>query len=280
MANEHVSKKTDRIIDEQGIQILGCIDLNAENGCAGNNNIVKPIRIFRHVNCEGPGYFAEVLDHYSIPFELVCIDQGDTLPPQIDDVSGLVFMGGPMSVNDDLPWIKQELELIKNAVDADLPVLGHCLGGQLIGKALGGTISANPVKEIGWLPVQKIVTKDSNDWLNGMPDQTTMFHWHGETFSIPTGATAILKSQHCAHQGFAYGKTLALQCHVEMTTSMVSEWATLYKDELAHPDETVQSYEEMVSDLEYKVKSLQNAANVLYHRWLKPIREQNSPNAD
>jgi GMP synthase-like glutamine amidotransferase len=98
-----------------------------------------------------------------------------------------------------------------------------------------------------------------------------MFHWHGETFSIPNGATAILKSQHCAHQGFVIGNTLALQCHVEMTTSMVSEWATLYKDELAQPSETVQSYENMISGLEEKVKNLQSAANVLYRRWLDPI---------
>ncbi len=234
---------------------------------------MKPIRIFRHISCEGPGYFAEVLNHYSIPFELVCIDKGELPPPQIDDVSGLVFMGGPMSVNDDLPWIKQELDLIKNAVDADLPVLGHCLGGQLISKALGSTISANPVKEIGWLPVQKIKNEQAEDWLSGLPGETTMFHWHGETFSIPDGATAILKSQHCAHQGFVIGNTLALQCHVEMTIPMVNEWATLYKDELAQPSETVQSYEDMISGLENKVANLQNAADALYQRWLEPVRD-------
>jgi GMP synthase-like glutamine amidotransferase len=234
---------------------------------------MKPIRIFRHINCEGPGYFAEALNHYSIPFELVCIDKGEKLPPQIDDVSGLVFMGGPMSVNDDLTWVGQELDLIQKAVDVDLPVLGHCLGGQLIAKALGGTINANPVKEIGWLPVQKIKNEQTENWLGGIPDETTMFHWHGETFSIPDGATAILKSQHCAHQGFVVGNTLALQCHVEMTTSMVNEWATLYKDELAHPSETVQSYDDMVFGLDEKVKNLQGAANSLYNRWLKPIRE-------
>ena len=233
---------------------------------------MKPIRIFRHIDCEGPGYFAEVLDHYTIPFELVCIDKGEMPPPQIDDVSGLVFMGGPMSVNDDLAWIGLELDIIRNAVDEGLPVLGHCLGGQLIAKALGGTISPNPVKEIGWLPVQKIKNEQTKNWLSDIPDETNMFHWHGETFSIPDGATAILKSQHCAHQGFVIGNTLALQCHVEMTFSMVSEWASLYKDELAHPSETVQSYEEMVFGLEEKVKNLQSAANGLYNRWLESVR--------
>jgi GMP synthase-like glutamine amidotransferase len=181
-------------------------------------------------------------------------------------------MGGPMSVNDDLPWIEQELNLIRKAVECDLPVLGHCLGGQLISKALKGSISANPVKEIGWLPVQKIAHGLTNEWLDGIPDETTMFHWHGETFSIPEGATAILKSRHCEHQGFVIGHTLALQCHIEMTSPMVREWASLYKDELLEPSETIQSYDEMTFELDEKVKNLQKAANILYDRWLKPIR--------
>jgi GMP synthase-like glutamine amidotransferase len=232
---------------------------------------MKHVLIFRHITCEGPGYFAEVLEHYNISFKLIRIDQDETPPSRIDDASALVFMGGPMSVNDNLPWINQELELIRQAVDVDLPVLGHCLGGQLIAKALGGTISANPVKEIGWLPVQKIHSELSDDWLQDISDKTTLFHWHGETFSIPDGATAILKSQHCAHQGFVIGNTLALQCHVEMTVPMVSEWATLYEDELANPSETIQNREEMISGLDEKVANLQETANAIYRRWLKPL---------
>lgn len=234
---------------------------------------MKPVRIFRHISCEGPGYFAEVLDNYNIPFELICIDKGEIPPPDIKNISALVFMGGPMSVNDELPWISQELSIIKQAVSNNLPVLGHCLGGQLISKALGGTVSANTVKEIGWLPVQKIDNKLSDDWLDNFTNNTMLFHWHGETFSIPDGATAILKSQRCAHQGFVIGNTLALQCHVEMTASMVSEWATLYKDELENPSETVQSFEEITSGLEEKVSGLQQVANNLYLRWLRPILE-------
>lgn len=232
---------------------------------------MKPVLIFRHITCEGPGYFAEVLNHYNIPFELIRIDKDETPPARIDDASALVFMGGPMSVNDDLPWIRQELELIRQAVEVNLPVLGHCLGGQLIAKALGGSISANPVKEIGWLPVQKIHNTLSDDWLQNINDKATLFHWHGETFSIPDGATAILKSQHCAHQGFVIGNTLALQCHVEMTAPMVSEWATLYEDELATPSETIQSREDMVSELDEKVAKLQETADAIYRRWLKPL---------
>ena len=232
---------------------------------------MKPIRIFRHIRCEGPGYLVSFLEKNNIPFELVRIDAGESPPPQIDDVSALVFMGGSMSVNDDLEWIRQEFTIIQKAFEIDLPMLGHCLGGQLISKALGGTVSANPVKEIGWLAIQKIQNTSADDWLEAVKDNSLAFHWHGETFSIPEGATAILKSQHCAHQGFVIGNSLALQCHVEMTGDMVHEWVDLYKDELTEPTETVQTPEIITADLANKIQQLQKTADALYQRWLRPI---------
>lgn len=232
---------------------------------------MKPIRIFRHIRCEGPGYLTTFLEKNNIPFELVRIDAGELPPPQIDDVSALVFMGGSMSVNDDLLWIHQEIELIQKAIEIDLPMLGHCLGGQLISKALGGTVSANPLKEIGWLPIQKIKNECADDWLGPITDNSLAFHWHGETFSIPDGATAILKSQHCANQAFVTGNTLALQCHVEMTQDMVREWVSLYKDELIDATETIQAAETITTDLEKKIQQGQKTAEALYRRWLRPI---------
>ena len=235
---------------------------------------MKPIRIFRHIRCEGPGYLITFLEKNNIPFELVRIDAGESPPAQIDDVSALVFMGGSMSVNDDLEWIQQEFTLIQKAIEIDLPVLGHCLGGQLISKALGGTIGSNPVKEIGWLPIQKINNAFANDWLGAVTDNSLAFHWHGETFSIPEGATTILKSQHCAHQGFVIGNTLALQCHVEMTEEMVREWVSLYEDELSQPTETIQASKMITADLENKIQQGKRTADALYQRWLRPIINQ------
>ena len=233
---------------------------------------MKPVRIFRHIDCEGPGYFAAVLDHYSIPFEVVRIDAGEPVPGQLDDVSALVFMGGSMSVNDDLPWIRQELSLIQQAAQQGLPMLGHCLGGQLISKGLGGVIGKNPVKEIGWLPVSKIPGALSEQWLDGLPDVNLLFHWHGESFSIPQGATAILQSAHCAHQGFVKDNILALQCHVEMTAEMVSEWVDRYAQELSAASATVQTPEQILNDLENRIAGLQAVADVLYAQWLKRLR--------
>jgi len=232
---------------------------------------MRPLTIFRHIACEGPAYLAEVLERHAVPWRLIKVDAGEAIPASLDDCSGLVFMGGPMSVNDPEPWIEQELALIRMAQAEGIPVLGHCLGGQLISKALGGTISANPVKEIGWHSVRKANTPAAASWLAGLPDETTLFHWHGETFSLPQDAELILENDNCTHQAFALGNTLALQCHVEMLTPMVSEWATLYAHELQETGSTVQSAKQMTTDLPARINAAQQFADQLYQRWLTPL---------
>lgn len=232
---------------------------------------MKPLTIFRHIACEGPGYLDSVLGRHAIPYRLVRIDLNEAVPQDIEDTSGLVFMGGPMSVNDPLPWITQELELIRAAHARGMPVLGHCLGGQLISKALGGTVSANRVKEIGWHPVRRSNTATAADWLPDLSPETALFHWHGETFSIPAGAEVILENDNCANQGFAIGNTLALQCHVEMTAPMVGDWASRYREELVDPGATVQSRAEMTTGLDTRIAAAQQVADRLYLRWLRPL---------
>jgi GMP synthase-like glutamine amidotransferase len=232
---------------------------------------MRPLTVFRHIACEGPGYLAELLERNTVPYDIIRIDQGDSVPGSINDSAGLVFMGGPMSVNDDLPWIEQELHLIRQAQAAGLPVLGHCLGGQLICRALGGTVGPNPVKEIGWHSVRGTETATARHWLGEQMSEAELFHWHGETFSLPEGAELLLENDNCAHQAFAIGNTLALQCHVEMTAPMVAEWASLYADELHHPAASVQSAEQMTTGLDDRIRAAQQVADRLYQRWLEPV---------
>ncbi|MDH5544951.1 MAG: type 1 glutamine amidotransferase [Gammaproteobacteria bacterium] len=232
---------------------------------------MKPIRIFRHVDCEGPGFLQDFLDVQGVPSELVKIDEGMPVPMTIDDVSGLVFMGGSMSVNDDLPWIVQELDLIRRAANSKLPVLGHCLGGQLIAKALGGQVTANQVKEIGWFEVTRSSTAAAQQWLADMPETMTVYHWHGEMFSLPPGAQLILENLNCPHQAFVVGNMLAMQCHVEMTVDLVREWASRFEDQLRPGSETVQTPEQMLAGLEMKVENLQNYARHIYSHWLSRV---------
>lgn len=233
---------------------------------------MKPLYIFRHMEHEGPGYFTEVLHRYDLPYRLIHIDQGDAVPGNLNDTSGLVFMGGDMSVNDPLPWIEEELALIRLAAEKHMPVLGHCLGGQLISKALGGKVARNPVKEIGWHAAQRVDDgSTASDWLGDLPQEMEMFHWHGETFTLPDGATRILQSRYCANQAFVIGNMLGLQCHVEMTEEMVREWARRAPDELAHPSKSVQSAAQMIENLPARISDLREVADRLYERWLQPF---------
>ena len=109
-----------------------------------------------------------------------------------------------MSVNDDLPWIPPVLDLIRQAAAKNIPVLGHCLGGQLMAKALGGQVGRNAIKEIGWGTVNRVDGPEAEAWLGDL-DHFEAFHWHGETFSIPPGAVRILGNDNCANQAFVSG---------------------------------------------------------------------------
>jgi GMP synthase-like glutamine amidotransferase len=234
---------------------------------------MKPIAIFRHAATEGPGFLTDFLDSNNVPWKLVRIDAGDALPDTAEDFSGLVFMGGPMSVNDDLPWIPRVLALIREAVEKDIPVLGHCLGGQLMSKALGGAVTRNPVKEIGWGELQVAANDEARHWF-GKLEHFPGFHWHGETFSIPPGATAILSSAYCPHQAFSYGKHLAFQCHVEMTADMVRTWTEVGEDEILSSAESpgVQHAVEIIRDLDTRIAMLNQVAATIYEVWLKGIK--------
>jgi len=233
---------------------------------------VKPVAIFRHSSSEGGGYFVEFLNLHGIPWQLIRIDEGDPVPQSALDYSGLVFMGGPMSVNDDLPWILFVLPLIRDAFAQDVPLLGHCLGGQLISKALDGVVSKNAVKEIGWGKVEVSDNEAARAWFGDIRAFDS-FHWHGETFSLPQGAVHLLSSRYCENQAFAIGKHLALQCHVEMTTQMVLEWCDVGANEIiansASP--AVQSGHEIQSQMPGKLTELHHVATQLYRHWLKGL---------
>ena len=232
---------------------------------------MKPVAIFRHTATEGPGYLAEFLDERNIPWQLIAIDAGDAVPRNVSAYSGLVFMGGPMSVNDDLPWIAKVEALIRDAVAKDVPLLGHCLGGQLISRALGGVVSRNPVKEIGWGEVRVSDNDIARGWFGDMQN-FSVFHWHGETFTLPQGATHLLSSAYCANQAYAIGKHLALQCHVEMTAGMIASWCEAGLDEVvASCSPAVQSVEEMQQQMADRLPRLHSVAGRLYGHWVQGL---------
>jgi GMP synthase-like glutamine amidotransferase len=234
---------------------------------------MKPVVIFRHAEAEGPGFLGTFLSEKNIPWVLVKIDQGESLPIVPFDFSGVVLMGGPMSVNDDLPWIPPLLSFIRETIRLDIPVLGHCLGGQLISKALGATVKPNPIKEIGWGEVSVHDSAEARYWFGDLK-KFQVFHWHGETFTLPFAATHLLSSVYCPNQAYAIGKSLAFQCHIEMTTKMVESWCEVGANEMVAAAESPGVQQAMLirENLESRVHALNAIARPIYACWISGLK--------
>lgn len=182
---------------------------------------------FRHVAFEGLGLIEPTLEDHGISVEFPDLFQSGATLPDLTTAAGLIFMGGPMSANDDLPYLRQEIQVIRHAVEAGQPVLGVCLGSQLIAKALGANVYKNSTKEIGWFDVHLTDAGRRDPILSGLEGSETVFHWHGETFDLPEGAAWLAYSDACRHQAYRVGlKTYGLQFHLEVTPEMISDWCS------------------------------------------------------
>jgi GMP synthase (glutamine-hydrolysing) len=178
----------------------------------------------RHVPFEGLGSIAPALDARGIRIVYADAYLGQSLADW-QSAAGLVLMGGPMSANDDLPFVHREVEMIAEAVKAGQPVLGICLGAQILARALGARVYRNAVKEIGWAPVHWTEAAARDPLLAGLDKPESVFHWHGETFDLPAGAEWLASSQACRNQAFRAGRSAwGFQFHLEVTPEMISTW--------------------------------------------------------
>ncbi len=179
------------------------------------------IHVLQHVTYEGPGSIARWAEKNEYPVTLTRFYAGDSLPDQ-DSYDMLLILGGPMGVNDNktVTWLKEEKRFISEAIEQGKMVLGICLGAQLIANVLGAKIKKNEHREIGWYPI----TATPNAMVLGLPQQFQAFHWHGDTFGLPDGATPIGTSDGCENQGFIYqDRVVALQFHLETTPDAAKE---------------------------------------------------------
>lgn len=171
----------------------------------------------QHVPFEGLGSIEGWL--LSAGFEITSTKFYETPDfPGVDEIDLLIVMGGPMSVNDEkkYSWLKQEKNFIKNAILSGMPVLGICLGAQLIAGVMGAEVYPNSEQEIGWFPIY--ASASENNKVFQFPGETEVFHWHGETFNLPDGAVCIAGSNGCKHQAFQIGScVIGLQFHLETT---------------------------------------------------------------
>lgn len=182
------------------------------------------VHVLQHVPFEGLGSIAPWMETRKAQISYTRFFLSPGLPA-LDSIDMVIIMGGPMSANDEdrLPWLVPEKRFIQEAIAREIPILGICLGAQLIASAMGATIYPNPVKEIGWFPVRAVPVPPGNFQL---PAECLAFHWHGETFDLPAGALRLAESDGCANQAFQlHRNVLGLQFHLETTAS--SAWALI-----------------------------------------------------
>ena len=232
---------------------------------------MRPVAIFRFSPTEGPGRLGEWLDAHGLPQRLIALDSGEEVAADPKAFSGIALMGGPMSANDPLPWNAPVLDLLRSAVKADIPVLGHCLGGQLFARALGAEVTRAAAPEIGWGEVRTTDDNGAREWFGGR-QSFTMFQWHYDAFTLPSGATRLLTNAYNAEQAYALGKHIGLQGHIEMTRDMVETWCRSGAPELpARTAGGTQSRGDLLADLDARLAALCEVADGVYAQWAKGL---------
>ena len=193
------------------------------------------VLILQHVRPEPPGTIADALDNEGVSHRTVEIHRGDPVPEALD-ADGLFVMGGPMGVGDvgDRPHLSREIDLIEQALRDERPVLGVCLGSQLLAHALGADVRPAPTKEIGWAEVALTDAAADDPLFRDVADPFPAFHWHGDVFDLPDGATSLARTTQTEHQAFRYGDSAyGLLFHLEVTPKTVAWMTKAFQDELA-----------------------------------------------
>jgi len=180
--------------------------------------------IFRHHAQQHLGLLTRPVLEAGLPFRYLDLWRHFESPVNLGAASRLLFLGGDFSANDDLAFLHRELHLLNQAIAEKIPVFGICLGAQLLAKSLGAPISPNPVKEIGWFPLETLDAAHTDPVFGNFPKNTSVFQWHGETFDLPDGATWLARSPLCTHQAFRYHDSYGLQFHLEASPDLIGGW--------------------------------------------------------
>jgi len=229
-----------------------------------------PVLILQHQIPERAAYLTTWLDQHGILYETRNAGAGEEFPASIEPYAAMAVMGGGMSANDPLLSNRQAEILILQAVLRNRPVIGHCLGGQLMSRALGATIGTSPQPEIGWHAIQYQDNHTVTHWF-GLDPTPTVIQWHYDAFAVPPGAVRLAGSQACPNQAWAMGPHLAMQFHIEMDDTKAREWAAdedpLWAEARAKYD-TVQDSDAIVAGIGPHLAQHQRTADHIYRTWL------------
>jgi GMP synthase (glutamine-hydrolysing) len=220
----------------------------------------RKILALQHVVPEGLWAIADALAARNVEVELIEVHRGQAIPKTLD-VDGLIVMGGPMGVYDPLPYLADERRLIESALQKNKPVLGICLGSQLLASVLGATVKPSGRQEIGW---HKVNTRPDPIW-DGIPSSFTALHWHGDIFDLPPGAKLLASSEMTAHQAFRVGNAWGLLFHLEQTRASLAGMANAFPEDLAKVGLTGERLLEQATDY---LPTLSDIGVKVFGRWI------------
>jgi GMP synthase (glutamine-hydrolysing) len=230
------------------------------------------VYVMQHIHCETPGIISECLKTAGISARSIRTFDGGEIPQSMNEAEGLIVMGGPMSVYDhkQFPFLLEEQRLIEAALKDDKPVLGVCLGSQLLAATLGSEVKSGARKEIGWHSVELFESAGSDRLWNGLPPRFTAFHWHGDVFDLPNGSIALAASDLTPCQGFRYGtNAYGFLFHMEVTENIIQNMVEEFSGELEEESITVRSIVEKNRDF---LPALQDIGSRVFQRWVKSFQ--------
>ncbi len=234
---------------------------------------MSKIWVLQHTACETLGTIADALEAEALAWQYVRVFEGKPVPAEMGDAGGLIVMGGPMGVyeQDRYPHLKDELRLIEAALKAGTPVLGVCLGSQLLAAALGAAVRKGPRREIGWYPIRLSAAASEDRLWAGVPHEFMAMHWHGDVFDLPAGAVSLASSELTAHQAFRYGNSAyGLLFHLEMTEEMIAAMAAAFGDELREAGgDAALLTQQSVDDC----ARLEASAETIFSRWARLVHD-------
>ena len=234
---------------------------------ADNPNPAPRVLVLQHADPEHPGLITNVVRNTGASLETIRADLGQSAPPSLDGYAALIIMGGPQSVyeEDKFPYLRAEKQLAREAIDNNIPLIGVCLGSQIIADVLGANVHPSGGVEIGWKDVTRSEHAAADPILSALPETFTPLHWHGDVYDLPKGAAPIGSSDMTPVQGFTYGETtFAPLFHLEMTEQQITDMATLFPDDIRRGG---LSPETLLAETPARAAVLKSVATEIFTRW-------------